>query len=282
MTLLQIKSIYLNRLLSVYSKNESDAIFYLVAQHLLNYSKIDIHSKKEEILSYENENKLMFILNRLLAHEPVQYILGKTEFYNLPLSIDSRALIPRQETELLVDIILKEQAGKSNLKIIDLCTGSGCIAISLASNLTNSNNTATDISKDALDLAMTNAKNNNVSIFFIKDSILNPLKKYDNYDLIVSNPPYVRESERHLMAINVIDYEPHSALFVNDIDPLIFYLAIAKFGKDHLNPDGSIYTEINELYGCPTKNIFLENGLTSVHILKDLNNKDRFIKASFK
>jgi release factor glutamine methyltransferase len=280
LTLQKIKSIFSNRLLSVYSKIETDSIFNLICFHLLNYSKIDIHSKKEEPLSSENENKLQFILNRLLNHEPIQYILGTTEFYNLNLSIDSRALIPRQETELLVDIIVKEIQGKAGLKIIDLCTGSGCIAIAISSKLQNAQITATDISNDALSLARSNAKKNDMNISFIEDSILEPVKNYEKYDIIVSNPPYVRDSEKLKMHRNVLDYEPHSALFVNDSDPLVFYSAIEKFGSKYLNESGIIYVEINESLGLETSEIFSDAGFTSVQIMKDLNNKDRFIKVS--
>jgi release factor glutamine methyltransferase len=280
MTLVQIKTIYLNRLSAVYPQSEIDSIFSLICLDLLNYSKIDIHSKKEISISKEIENKFLSIADRLLEHEPIQYILGTVEFYNLNLKIDRRALIPRPETELLVDIIVKDFSGRKNLKIIDMCTGSGCIALALGGNLNKCNLTATDISNDALSLAQSNADKLKIEINFIGDSVLHPQCTYDTFDLIVSNPPYVRDSEIKLMEKNVLEYEPHLALFVNDNEPLVFYQAIARFGVMHLSQDGMIYCEINEALGKETTEIFMSQGFNKTIVMKDLNNKDRFIKAS--
>lgn len=278
MNLQQIRSAYLRRLSGAYPKNEINSIFSLACLHLLKYSQIDIHFRKNEKVQGEIKHKFSLILDRLLNYEPIQYIIGATEFYNLILKTDKRALIPRQETELMVDIIIKDISGKQGLKVIDLCTGSGCIAIALASNLRKSEVTATDISADVLDLAKENALQNQTNISFIKDSILNPEHNYGSYDLVVSNPPYVRELEKVLMSKNVIEYEPHAALFVSDSDPLIFYKAIAFFGTQHLAPGGTIWCEINEVLGKETAEVFRSTGL-EVIIHKDLNNKERFIKA---
>jgi release factor glutamine methyltransferase len=280
MTLSQIKTNFTDRLLPVYSKNETEAIFSFICRQLLNYSKIDIHAKKEIQVPEKIEIKIRGILTRLIDHEPIQYILGSVEFYNLNLNIDNRALIPRPETELLVDIIVKDFSENKNLKIIDLCTGSGCIAIALGAYMSDPKIIATDISIDALSLAQSNAHKVKIDVEFIPDSILKPKHKYGSFNLIVSNPPYVRESEMRLMEKNVIKYEPHQALFVKDSDPLVFYRAIAEFGQKYLYPDGSIYCEINESLGKETAEIFMNHGFRKTFVLKDLNNKNRFIKAS--
>lgn len=280
MTLLQIKSFFSNRLSALYPSNEADAIFSLICRHLLNYSKIDIHTKKETILSQEIQDRFKNIINRLHENEPIQYILGTVDFYNLTLQIDNRALIPRQETELLIDLIIRENQGKKELNIIDLCTGSGCIAIALAAHLKDSTVSATDFSKEAFNLAHDNALKNNCTISFICDSILDPQFHYKTYDIIVSNPPYVRESEIQRMEKNVYAYEPHMALFVNDSDPLLFYKAIADFADKYLKKEGILYCEINEAFGQETAQIFITQGFNQTTVLKDLNNKDRFIKAS--
>jgi release factor glutamine methyltransferase len=282
MNLQQIKTIFSDRLSTVYSPCEVEPIFSLICGHLLNYSKIDIHTKKEIALNAEVESEILSILERLLLHEPIQYILGTVEFLNVNLTVDKRVLIPRQETELLVDIILKEVQGKDELKIIDLCTGSGCIAIALAFNLKNALVSATDLSKEALILAQKNANHNKCTIHFMNDSLLKPKNKYETYDIVVSNPPYVRESEKEKMEKNVIDFEPPMALFVSDSDPLIFYETIADFGRKYLSRKGAIYCEINEVFGREIEEIFKGSGFKNTHVLKDLNNKDRFIKASRK
>jgi release factor glutamine methyltransferase len=280
MNLLQIKTIFSERLSTIYPKNEIDSIFNILVHHMLNYSKIEIHQNLSLNVASEIEIKMVGILERLAHNEPIQYITGVTEFYNLTLKTDKRALIPRQETEYLVDIILKEILKNKKYKIIDLCTGSGCIALALASNLPQSQIIATDISKDALELAAHNAKENKLPIKFICDSILEPQYSFESYDVIVSNPPYVRKEEKKQMHQNILKFEPASALFVPDSDPLIFYRAIAAFGNKYLIPGGTIYCEINEAFGSETHELFKKAGYIKSNILKDLNNKDRFIKAS--
>jgi release factor glutamine methyltransferase len=280
MTLLQIKTIFFDRLSTLYPKNEIDSIFYLTMGYLLNYSKIEIHGKLSLNLTGEMEIKVLGIRDRLAHNEPIQYITGYTEFYELRLNIDNRALIPRPETELLVNIILNETSRDKKLKIIDLCTGSGCIALALTANLPYTEVSATDISKEALELAEQNSKENNLTVNFICDSLLEPKKNYETYDIITSNPPYVREEEKKHMHRNILEYEPELALFVADSNPLIFYKAMAVFGNSYLNHGGIIYCEINEAFGAATKDLFMKAGYTETIILKDLNNKDRFIKAT--
>jgi release factor glutamine methyltransferase len=279
MNLLQIKTIFSERLSGIYPKNEIDSIFYLTIEHLLKYNKLQLHSKLAIEIAAESEQKIFGILNRLEQYEPIQYIIGYTEFYNLRIFTDKRALIPRQETEFLVDTILKEITPEKRLKIIDLCTGTGCIAIALAANLKNCIITATDISEMALELAYMNAMENKLEVEFICDSLLKLVKKYGIYDIIVSNPPYIRMVEKRLMHQNVLQYEPELALFVADTDPLVFYKALADFGNKYLNQKGIIYCEINEAFGMATKEVFLNYGYNEPIVLKDLNGKDRFIKA---
>jgi release factor glutamine methyltransferase len=282
MNLLQIKTIFFDRLSTIYPKNEIDSIFSLVIDHLLNYSKIEVHRNLSLKLTNEIKIEMLDILDRLKQYEPIQYILGFTEFYNLPLRIDKRVLIPRQETELLVDIILKEIPKDKKINIIDLCTGSGCIALALAKNLSQSQITATDISQDVLELAAQNAKDNMLEINFICDSLLEPKHTYKNYNFIVCNPPYVCEKEKKFMHQNVLEFEPSIAFFVSDSNPLIFYKAIIAFGSQFLKPGGTIYCEINESFGTETKELFVNSGYIETFILKDMNNKDRFIRATKK
>jgi release factor glutamine methyltransferase len=250
-----------------------------VARHVLNYSKIDIHLNKDENILPSLENKLTSILTRLLTGEPIQYILGETEFYGIIMKVDHRALIPRQETEYLVDLVIHSLPSDKPKQIIDLCTGSGCIAIALAKNLPFAIITATDLSKNSINLARENSDACQTNINFLEDDILNPGCNFELFDCIVSNPPYVRESEKTLMHKNVLDFEPASALFVNDSDPLLFYSAIIGFAKNHLNIGGLILVEINENFGNETAKLFLKSNLNNVEILKDLQDKDRYIKA---
>lgn len=279
MTLSQIKTIYTDRLRTIYLNQEIDGIFKIAARHVLNYSKIDIHLYKDENILSSFENKLNEILNRLSTGEPIQYIVGETEFYGLTLKVDHRALIPRQETEYMVDLAIHSLSKDKPLQIIDLCTGSGCIAIALAKNLPNTVITATDISKNSLSLATENSIACHAVINFHIDDLLNPGSKLDSYNCIISNPPYVRESEKMYMHRNVLDFEPAIALFVADSNPLLYYKAIAIFAKTHLLKDGLIMVEINENLGPETAELFLKSNFNNVEILKDLQNKDRYIKA---
>jgi release factor glutamine methyltransferase len=210
--------------------------------------------------------------------EPLQYILGQTNFYDCLIYLDNNVLIPRPETEFLVDCIIKETPSEQNLTIIDLGTGSGCIAIALASHLTKSTIYATDASQEVLSLANSNAFANQVNIKFIYDDLLSPTAEYPIFDLIISNPPYVRKQEKEYIHRNVLDYEPELALFVDDENPLIFYKAIANFAHKYLKSSGKIYAEINEYLYNETADIFRNSGYTHIEIIKDLDNKNRFIK----
>ena len=200
--------------------------------------------------------------------------------------VNENVLIPRPETEELVNQLVScsvNQLHSPSFRILDIGTGSGCIAISLAKLLKNSVVTAVDVSKKALEVAKKNAESNGVNVNFIKDDILNPKNPelLDNqYDIIVSNPPYVCESEKTEMRANVLDYEPSSALFVSDNDPLVFYRKILEFAQNTLKPNGEVWFEINEKLGTEMKNLCIEKGFENVEIIKDFRERDRIIKAT--
>jgi release factor glutamine methyltransferase len=279
MTLQSLRQKYFKVLSSHYPEHEIGSIFDICIEWLLNLSKIEIHRNLGKSISLRDEKKALEALNRLSANEPVQYIVGYTEFCDLMIKVDSRVLIPRPETEYLVTLVLKEIAAGAHDTVMDLCTGSGCIALALARNLPGAMVYAVDNSLPALSLAKENAIQNKVGVSFMHDDILDPRNPYPVFNLIVSNPPYVRESEKKAMHRNVLDFEPEPALFVPDSDPLKFYRAIINFADKHLAKKGSIYTEINEALGKECLTLFQKSNYRSLNILKDLDNKDRYLKA---
>ncbi len=217
--------------------------------------------------------------NQLKTGKPVQYILGETIFYDCKIKLNSSTLIPRPETEELVDLIIRENKDYDG-NIIDFGTGSGCIAIALAVNLPLADLTGIDISEDALRIARENADMNNVKVLFIKGDILDFNKdSVDKAGIIVSNPPYVRNSEKALMGKNVLDFEPHQALFVENSDPLVFYNAILEHAENILLPGGRIYFEMNEAMGRSLVNLMESCGFSEIEIVSDINGKERIIKG---
>lgn len=279
MQLIAIKNLFFDSLNLLYPKQEIISLFDRTVEYFLDYSKIEIHQKLHKNIDDIAEKKILDALNRLKKAEPIQYVLGETYFYNCNLFTDKRALIPRPETEYLVDQIVKEIPRDELLTMIDLGTGSGCIAIALALFFIRSTFYAMDISPDALALAKANAVKNHVQIDFILDDILDQKKTYPAFDIIVSNPPYVRNKEKKSMHRNVLDYEPSLALIVEDDKPLKFYKAIADFAVKYLKPDGTIYLEINEYLSTETASLYQSMGFSHVEIIKDINNKNRFIKV---
>ena len=275
MTLKFFKSIMISSLSSIYEMDELNSIFNLIVEDFLKISRSKILLADEISLNDETQALFLKTLERLRTHEPIQYILGKTNFMDLEFIVDSSVLIPRPETEELVRLILKEDLyGK---EILDIGTGSGCIAVSLAKNLPNSNVTAVDICKDAMEVAKENSKLNNVNIEFINADIFK-FKSEKKYDLIVSNPPYVLKSDKKLMRENVLNFEPEIALFVDDNNPLKYYEKIIDFSKNHLNENGQIFFEINDKKSKDFKNILkLNNEHKSVFLL-DSFKKTRFLK----
>ncbi len=260
--------------------NEIQSIIFLIFEHILKFSKTDLLLKYDYVLNNEIQNKIISIISRLKKNEPIQYILGKTEFYNLNFIVSKNVLIPRQETEELVDWIIKDTKPiNKQLNILDIGTGSGCIAISLSKNLSKSKIYAIDNSIKALQIAEQNAKINNVNTAFKYQDIFSNDKLNMKFDIIVSNPPYIREKEKLFIHKNVLDFEPPNALFVSDNEPLRFYKAIAEFCKNNLVANGKLYLEINELLGLETKKILLKYNFKNIEIKNDINNKPRMIKA---
>lgn len=237
----------------------------------------------ETELPEKTQIKIRKAVKRLLNNEPIQYILGYSWFYDRKFIVGRDNLIPRQETELLVDRILKNEKNKPDLKILDIGTGSGCIAVSLGLELPESKVWASDISEKALETARLNIQENKADIQLIHDDILhpNPVKYPEFLDVIVSNPPYVRNLEKKQMNKNVLDWEPDLALFVKDKDPLIFYKKIAEFAGRKLLRKGRLYFEINEAFGKETAELLDESGFKNIEIHKDFNEKDRIISASY-
>lgn len=273
--------------ITVYETQEAKEIVFWLLEHELGLKKIDILSNRP-INSLKNIDWDLLV-KRLNSHEPIQYILGETTFYGRRFLVDDSVLIPRPETEELVDYLSRwERDTKrvaSEKKVVDIGTGSGCIAISLAKELNNAQVWAYDISEKALATAQKNAELNDASnITFEKVDILqylsNKVKTKERFDIIVSNPPYVTKQEAAQMRNNVLDFEPHLALFVEDNDPLIFYKAIACFAFHALKKDGMIIVEINENLGNVTAEVFKGLGFSETEVIKDIHQKNRFVKAA--
>ena len=277
-TFQEVRAAFKKELKEVYAPQEIESIANLAVEFVTGNSLIDQLINSQTLISEEQQNKFEDILLRLKHNEPLQYIIGKTIFYDLTLEVNPAVLIPRQETELLVDILVKKNKLKNATSIIDIGTGSGCIAISLKKRIPDANILAVDISRVALEVAQKNALINNVEIEFIKADILDKNIKIDTkFDLIVSNPPYVREIEKKFMHANVLNFEPETALFVSDDDPLIFYEAIGKFAGQNLKHDGILAFEINEALGKEVIKICEKNGFHKNEIINDLQGKNRFV-----
>ena len=263
----------------LYSIEERDQIIATIFEALTGMSKIDLRMKGDLALSKEILNQFEEITKRLIKNEPVQYILGFSWFAGMKLKVTPDVLIPRQETEELVDWIVKENK-KQNPLILDLCTGSGCIALGLKKSIINSHVIAIDISEKALLVASENALTNLLEIEFFQSDILTTDLIQTDIDIIVSNPPYVKASEVIEMKSNVIDYEPHLALFVSDDDPLIFYKRLAILAKNSLKKSGKIYLEINEKLSKETAELLELQGFHEIRVRKDLNDRFRMISAT--
>lgn len=267
-------------LAGLYSKEETESLIFLIFEHIKGYSRTQFLLAHDKELSQEEQAKVAQIVGRLKKHEPIQYILGTTEFYGLPFLTVPGVLIPRLETEELVQWIVRENTMVSP-RILDVGTGTGCIAVSLRKSIPQADVTAFDISPVCLETARLNAKLNDCEVSVFEYDILTgiPKRSLPKFDIIVSNPPYVRESERTVMEKNVVDFEPALALFVSDNDPLLFYRAIADFALVNLNAGGRLYFEINEAYGSECVALLEAKGFSDVRIKKDINEKNRFVAA---
>lgn len=279
-TIKEIRNYLARELEPVYSGLELGSIINIVVTSVLKKDRIDILREAGENITPYQAEWIISVCNELRTGKPVQYVLGETFFYGCLIKVDQSVLIPRQETEELVDLIIKENRGYTG-KILDIGTGSGCIAIALAVNLPDSEITAIDSSEQALETASENAKLNNVEVNFLKGDVMNPGTVYvPESGLIVSNPPYVLESQKQQMHRNILEFEPHEALFVPDEDPLKYYRAILQIADQVLNPSGSIYFEINELMGKSLCHLMETHSYKNIMILKDINGKERFIKGN--
>ena len=277
------KFYFVEVLTSIYDINEAESFFYLILEKMHQLKRFELAINLDLKFSKLEIDKWNFILEKLKVEIPIQYILGTTFFYGLEFEVNNNVLIPRPETEELVEwIILDHSKNKKNenLKILDIGTGSGCIAVSLAKKIINSQVFAIDISEKALDLAKKNAKNNDVNITFIKKDILKTKKLVTKFDIIVSNPPYVRNLEKREIRKNVLNNEPHLALFVDDNDALIFYKKIATLALQNLSENGNLYFEINQYYGNEMVQLLRNLGFKNIELRKDIYGNDRMLKAN--
>ena len=283
MTLKLLKTYFINSLLNYYPKTEIISFFYVLTQYILVLRRIDVSLSYNNKISKIDIEKFQDSIDKLKIYEPIQYIVGETEFYDLPFKVNDSVLIPRPETEGLVDWIINtyQTSNYKQLHILDIGTGSGCIAISLAKNLPNSKVFGLDVSKEALDIAKQNAKLNNLEVKFIEADILNCDFEFDDieFDVIVSNPPYVRELEKEKMSANVLKYEPHLALFVENEDSLLFYKKISQFANKILSSKGQLFFEINEYLGNEMFNLLKDEEFVDIELKADIFEKDRMIKG---
>lgn len=266
-----------NTLNAYYPESEISGFVRIIIEHLTK-SSYQLALLNQTEFSDKQKDELSSILERLVSFEPIQYILGETEFFGLPFIVNENTLIPRPETEELVELILAENT-KSDLRILDIGTGSGAIAIALAKQMNDAKVSAWDISFKALDVAVLNSKINNVDIEFKRVDVLGDCPKDKQFDIIVSNPPYVLESEKGSMEDNVLQYEPYTALFVPDNDALLFYRRIAHIAKDLLSPNGKLYFEINQAKGKDTIEMLENKGFSNVALFQDLSKRDRMVRA---
>lgn len=277
---------YKIELSSVYDEEELCAIFELVCEHYLKYSKADTKLKFNENLNQSDVLKIYDTAKSLKTGAPIQYILGEADFYNLKFNVNSATLIPRPETEELVDIILKFQTINNSFQtnsILDIGTGSGCIPITLKKNLPHTNVTGVDISEKALEVAKSNAIKNKVVVNFLNLDILSNNQQLYTYNIIISNPPYVLNSEAKQMDSRVLEHEPHVALFVEDNDPIIFYKRIIDLCNLHLEENGFLYFELNPFYAIDVNNYANASKIFNfTEVLNDMSGKQRFLKAQKK
>lgn len=263
----------------IYSDGEAEAIIRLIFEHLKSWTPVDIVLNEDKPLSDFMKGKVDAILARLMNHEPIQYITGQARFYGLDLKVAPGVLIPRPETEELVELIVRDADGKADLRVLDAGTGSGCIAIALARNLRFPQITAIDMSAEAIEIASENARNLKCRISFRLQDMLSLPADVDKWDIIVSNPPYICESEAKDMEANVLDYEPRGALFVPDNDPLRFYRALSGYAIKALAPSGRLYFEINPLHVDSLINLLTEQGFVNVLTHTDISGRKRFVSA---
>ena len=277
-TLKSLRNYFRSKLDPTFDKKEIDAFFYRGLLHYLNIERVTYITEPEKQISESDILKFRHLAKELLNNKPLQYIFGETDFLGLKIKVNEHVLIPRPETEEMVNDIISKVENPTT--IIDLCAGSGCITIALKNHFKNADVIGVELSESALKLAEQNAIANNLKVEFIHDDVTDPGLKYPKADLIVSNPPYVTESEKDLMQPNVLDYEPAIALFVPDNDPLLFYKAIIKLAVDNLNNKGWLFLEINEKFGKDILALMKEAGIdNNLNLNIDLNGKQRWVSG---
>jgi release factor glutamine methyltransferase len=282
MNIKEYRNQFIAALAPIHGEGEAESFFYLILEDKHQLKRIDLALQPE--MEFSSEAILIWnaFLEQLKLEIPVQYLLEKTSFYGLDFEVNENVLIPRPETEELVSWVLESQKGtenSQNSKILDIGTGSGCIAISLAKNSKNAQVYALDVSEEALATAKKNALNNNVEVQFILQNILETENLNQSFDIIVSNPPYVRNLEKAEIKKNVLDNEPHLALFVEDNDALLFYRKIAQLAQKNLNQNGQLYFEINQYLGKETVALLQQLNFKNIELRKDIYGNDRMIKC---
>jgi release factor glutamine methyltransferase len=278
-TIKEIRIFISGELEGIYEEQEVDALSNIIIRTVFGFTKLHQLYMPEILTTGEQADRIIEITNELKRGKPIQYVLGETVFYDCKIKLNSSTLIPRPETEELVQLIINENTGYDG-DIIDFGTGSGCIAIALAVNIPGSRVTGIDISEEAIRIAEENALLNNATVCFLTGDIFSFAESaLSKAGIIVSNPPYVRNSEKKLMSKNVLDHEPHTALFVNDSEPLAYYKAIVKIADRLLIAGGKLYFEINEALGDSMTNLLASSGYLNIKITADINGKDRIIKG---
>lgn len=288
---------FINEVAPFFDESEAESFFYIILEKHHKLKRIDLALQPNLELSESDLEKWEAIVTQLKTQKPIQYILGETEFYGLPFLVNENTLIPRSETEELVALIIKDVNSNkerrqvqldncSKISILDIGTGSGCIAISLAKNIENAQVFAIDVSEKALETAKKNAKINEVNVNFICENILetvflSAVKGFPtSFDIIVSNPPYIRNLEKTEIAANVLAFEPHLALFVEDTDALLFYRKIAQLVKESLSENGRLYFEINQYLGNETVELLENLGFRDIILMQDVYGNDRMVKCT--
>lgn len=282
----QLLQHFVDQLFGLYDADEAAAVFFTVAAHISGLDRPGLLVRRDDLLPEDLTDRYLLVLDGLVSGKPVQYVLGTAYFYGLFFMVSPAVLIPRPETEELVDWVIgscrQRMAAEcdASLQLLDIGTGSGCIAVSLKKNLNGVLVYALDVSEEALGVARTNAAKNEVSVGFVHADVRNYCTDAA-FDVIVSNPPYVTGAERSDMLDHVLDHEPHLALFVPDHDPLEFYRAIADFALVHLNPGGLLFFEINAAFGAETVELLRDRLFTDIELRKDMQGRDRMIRCRF-
>ena len=282
MLLKQYKVHFFDALKNIQDEQEIESFFFILTEYLHNLKRVDVALNPNYEISDAAIEKWNSILVQLQQEKPIQYITGEAWFYGLQFEVNENTLIPRPETEELVEWIIESQKSKvqiQKLEILDIGTGTGCIPISLKTNLLQANVSAIDVSEKALEVAKRNAQSNKVEVNFIQTNILEVEDLNQHFDIIVSNPPYVRNLEKQEIKKNVLDYEPHLALFVEDTDALLFYRKIAQLALENLSPNGLLFFEINQYLGKETVELLENLGFKNIELKKDIYGNDRMIKC---